>query len=706
MWSHKWTFWKKSTVTWLLCLTTWASITKAQTVLEAHLSQHSVRGVIKFTQSTPGDVVSIEASLSVAREYKGEYSWGIYPFPIDYSTEDFCHSRMLGRKPTYNFDTSLNKLPLDEAEVTDESIIRVSDLRYTTSSFNLTGLNAVWGHALVLEGPSRSRVCGSLMPTEAETRLKSAEARFTSPVGGSIWFTSLSLGSKVETKIYTNLVHVAGRAKSSSHKWQLFITDVLDTDSDIQGSGCDFLQILYDPNNDQGEGCSEDEPQKCREGDLTGKFGQIKVSRRESMFTKSYFHDNHLELPELDGSARSLFVVVYDEEAPDHYLACAKVRDIKTKVGEAKLGHEGLKGDISISQISPFFPAKVQVNLDGLQKKAGSYHIHEYPTTYDKRDNEDNPCSRTGGHYNPFRIDPTTSPKGGSSDKYEVGDLSGKHGALKELDSFSHSAVDPLLSLFGKFSVIGRSIVIHQYPRPTRWTCANIILKGQPLMTGVATFTYPVAGRIIFRQPQNDPYADTSIFVESLIYSDGSKNDSRDHKWHVHTNIPGRDFFNWTGRCLSSGGHFNPYQIDKDPQMYSECSNEHIPYRCEVGDLVNKHDRLAVSGRKRDLKNSVKFFTDSNLPLSGRYSIIGRSITIHDDFAPEHRGNRMACTGIYRAYRHKAVATSWFGNGQAIPVKGRLEFLQASPMDTTHVLVDLHGLNGVANAYHVHQVLV
>jgi len=92
--------------------------------------------------------------------------------------------------------------------------------------------------------------------------------------------------------------------------------------------------------------------------------------------------------------------------------------------------------------------------------------------------------------------------------------------------------------------------------------------------------------------------------------------------------------------------------------------------------------------------------------LSGRHSIIGRSITIHDDFAPEHRGNRMACTGIYRAYRHKAVASSWFGNGQTIPVKGRLEFIQASPMDPTHVLVDLHGLNGVANAYHVHQVAV
>ena len=37
----------------------------------------------------------------------------------------------------------------------------------------------------------------------------------------------------------------------------------------------------------------------------------------------------------------------------------------------------------------------------------------------------------------------------------------------------------------------------------------------------------------------DDPFEDTLIFVESLIYSDGSKNDTFDHKWHVHNNIPG-----------------------------------------------------------------------------------------------------------------------------------------------------------------------
>ena len=108
------------------------------TVLVSHLSQHSVTGTITFTQLRPGEAVSIKAELKVAREYKGEYSWGIYEFPIDYTKEDFCHSRLLGRKPILNFDTSLNKLPLDEAEVSEDPIISVS-LEYTSSELNLTG---------------------------------------------------------------------------------------------------------------------------------------------------------------------------------------------------------------------------------------------------------------------------------------------------------------------------------------------------------------------------------------------------------------------------------------------------------------------------------------------------------------------------------------------------------------------------------------
>ena len=89
-------------------------------------------------------------------------------------------------------------------------------------------------------------------------------------------------------------------------------------------------------------------------------------------------------------------------------------------------------------------------------------------------------------------------------------------------------------------------------------------------------------------------------------------------------------------------------------RVYQYCEADKTPLRCWVGDLAAKLGRLDVAGKILDLDSTKKFFTDSNLPLSGEASIIGHSIVVHDDHAPEHRGERMACTPIRRLYRHKA----------------------------------------------------
>ena len=69
-----------------------------------------------------------------------------------------------------------------------------------------------------------------------------------------------------------------------------------------------------------------------------------------------------------------------------------------------------------------------------------------------------------------------------------------------------------------------RSVVIHKSPVPHRWVCANIELAGaRQMLTAVARFTYPVAGQIIFRQDADDPFSDTTVLVDGLLYSDGTK---------------------------------------------------------------------------------------------------------------------------------------------------------------------------------------
>ena len=64
-----------------------------------------------------------------------------------------------------------------------------------------------------------------------------------------------------------------------------------------------------------------------------------------------------------------------------------------------------------------------------------------------------------------------------------------------------------------------------------------------------------------------------------------SQNDTQNHKWHVHTHLPGKDYFNWTGRCLSAKGHFNPYGVDADDNMYNDCVNERVPLKVCRNDI-------------------------------------------------------------------------------------------------------------------------
>eukprot|EP00094_Tigriopus_californicus_P005910 TCALIF_05695-PA protein Name:"Similar to sodE Superoxide dismutase [Cu-Zn] 5 (Dictyostelium discoideum)" AED:0.01 eAED:0.01 QI:0/-1/0/1/-1/1/1/0/1143 len=684
--------------------------------LFAHVSQHGVRGVISFKQSesagTSADAattttttttttlseVQIKVNLTISEDYAGEYSWGIYQFPIDYTVQDFCDSRMLGRRPIVNFDEHLGKLMLPTE---NQPVIELS-----TSEILLRGKDSIWGRSLVLVGPSKARICATILPDPNQNPLKVAEARFTSPIAGSVWFTTMSFGDGVETKIFSNLFHTQG-TKSTANDWKIYISDALDSSLDVNGQSCDFLQTLYDPEHRSGEGCSEDDPGKCREGDLTGKFGQVRVGKTESMFTKAYHNDVDITLPELDGS-QALFLVLFDADHQDSFFTCAKLRGIPVRHARAGFMEDGIKGEISFKQMSPFHPTTTLVHLTGLNQSTGGFHVHEYPVPQ-KMEADNNRCLRTGGHLNPFKIDKSVSPKPGqgSFDKYEVGDLSGKYGSFQDQNVRFDEFIDPTLSLFGKWSIVGRSIVIHEIPVPHRLACTNIDLVDREMLTAVAEYTYPIAGRIIFRQELEDPFSDTQVFVESLVYSDGSKNGTTDHPWHVHTAIPGKDYFNWTGRCLSAMDHFNPYDVSLEDNVYNECRNDHTPYRCELGDLANKLGRLSVAGRKKNIQETLRFYTDTNLPLSGPTGIIGRSIVIHDDKAPEHRGDRMACTGIYRQYRHKAVARDWFGNGVIPPpVDGKLEFIQDTGKSLAHTLVDLQGLDEEAYAYHVHLIPV
>jgi len=93
----------------------------------------------------------------------------------------------------------------------------------------------------------------------------------------------------------------------------------------------------------------------------------------------------------------------------------------------------------------------IKINLKGLKEGLHGFHVHEFG---DLREG----CNSLCAHYNPFNKE-----HGGPDDKERhVGDLgnikANENGIVKKTMS------DKLIKLRGKYSIIGRSIVIHEDP--------------------------------------------------------------------------------------------------------------------------------------------------------------------------------------------------------------------------------------------------
>ncbi|XP_076297419.1 DNA-directed RNA polymerase II subunit RPB2 isoform X3 [Lasioglossum baleicum] len=403
------------------------------------------------------------------------------------------------------------------------------------------------------------------------------------------------------------------------------------------------------------------------------------------------------------------------------------------------INSHGIKGEVTLTQVTPFEPTWVNISLTPVNDletrlryatKIKSYQIHELPAEATKAGSDSaDVCNTTGKVYNPSHIDETTVPPAGfgTQDQYAIGDLSGKLQGRKEgsyhYDILSGSAKlsgiywDTYLPLSGVHSITHRSLVLHKYNETDNmsivpWVCGTLTShlpdnSGQmPMITAQVIYRYPIVGRITFRQPQNDPQMDTTIIIEYLVHADGNAlNNSASHRWMVHDNSPGKDYYNWTGRCLSTGDPYNSYKVEWDSTHPEYCSLDEITL-CRVGDLT-RHGTIDIAGKKHYAPILTrKLFTDTLLSLSGPNSIVGKSLVIYDDNGPRARGERLACSIISKVYRRKAVVKDWFGNGENISLRGKVEFIQQSEYDITNGEITLDGLNGKMSGYHVHMTPV
>ena len=490
---------------------------------------------------------------------------------------------------------------------------------------------------------------------------------------------------------------------SSPLTWQInsgLVQMDIDAKTEIQDRCGSTIKDMYNPQSITGaNSCDTTTHTDCRIGDLTAKHGPITINN--SGRTRAFYGD--LKLP-LSGD-NSIIGKTLAFKNGNTYFACANIVQYPVMTAAADFNTDNITGKISFKQRSPLDPVEINMNLVNLRSGGGGYHVHKWPVPQRVGMNEpmcDN--DHVGGHFNPWNVDmgltyPT--PASTTPEKYEVGDFSGKFGKLSSMNDYMRNVTDPNLQLFGKNTIIGRSMVIHKDDSSaTRWVCASIWPGPEtPMHVAHAQFTYPVIGHIVLRQPVGMWYAETQVYLE-LNYGSMSTSQTTGHKWHVHQLPMGDDMMSASERCMSVKGHYNPYVVDLAGDYSSMCSNENH-FRCELGDLAGKHGKINI--RTTMGKAQKYFFSDMQLPLSGPQSIIGKSIVIHD---ANSGSSRLSCANIMLKQPRKVQVSRWSATIDGSSPTGSITFTE-NALDfltgMTKVEVRLASLHSDAAAYHVHK---
>ena len=230
-----------------------------------------------------------------------------------------------------------------------------------------------------------------------------------------------------------------------------------------------LLANIYDPTSSAAGGCSTSNQKNCAIGDLTSKLGRISFSSNVGHSVRQAYTDSNLPLFGNNNVGNLLMVIIPTDQSIKP--TCGKINVYAERSAKAIFSNEGVTGTIEFSQKSPLDPTKTSVNLQGLNGNAGGYHVHLWPVPERAKSSQNNMCAPeyVSGHFNPF-IDQVgipgsaNYPAAGAStyDMYEVGDLSAKYGMLNNDSNKTGTYTDYNLQLFGKNSIIGRSLVIHR----------------------------------------------------------------------------------------------------------------------------------------------------------------------------------------------------------------------------------------------------
>ncbi|XP_071978862.1 uncharacterized protein [Engystomops pustulosus] len=255
-----------------------------------------------------------------------------------------------------------------------------------------------------------------------------------------------------------------------------------------------------------------------------------------------------------------------------------------------------------------------------------NWHVHNAPLR-----TESERCDTAGGHFNPYNVPTDESYKDHCTKqdplRCEAGDYSTKHRPISfyPASPTRYVFIDTSSSLNGPDSIIGRSVVVHGAEgATTRVACANILLQRS---TVGRSGPWCGAGNAHGELRASQASEMTPTLVQVTFHGLGG----RAGGFHIHLlPVTAPDSEPCSNALVK--GHFNPFSVNAST---SPAPGNGTDDQYEVGDISGRRGMLLHQ------ENVTKQFTDMNFPLSGRQSVLGRSLVIHYT-----NGTRMQCASF------------------------------------------------------------
>ncbi|KAM4698728.1 LOW QUALITY PROTEIN: uncharacterized protein WCC33_014269 [Rhinophrynus dorsalis] len=585
----------------------------------AQFNMQGVNGTFIFKQESPFHQTQFVVSLRNLRGLAAHY--GIHSLPVlphQESGQNLCSTASTGE--TWNpFGVSKSAATYPQELGDEHNLWEMGDLSGRHGSLQghqefetilldtnlpLYGTNSIIGRSVVLsKADGLGWVCSTIWQ---EGDVWVASASFHKGVIGRVMFRQPKGGPDEELYL-VELSSVSGLT-SKDHNWH-----VHELPLQTEAESCANVGGHFNPNKvptgaNYSQECKSSSPLLCEVGDYAGRHAPITLlgpTPARYLFTDT---SSSLTGPK---SIVGKSLVIHGPGGAIFRIACANIilqRPIRGGTS-SWYGSGDSQGELKVSQISDLDPTSVHITFQGLKGRAGGFHIHLLPVTGGFGD----PCSNSliQGHFNPFGVNVSASPPpgNGTDDEYEVGDITGRRGSLVGRDMLTTQYLDMNFPLSGAHSILGRSLVIH-YSNGSRMQCASLLPdldSDGELVRAQAVFKGNLKGNISLMQivyPDGGS-SDTIILVDLQTPSAASSQNPR-LQWYIPTEENGAQWY-------------DPYEIANQGGQMSACG-PHSPLHCAVGDLTAKHGEMSAGIRK--------LVTDTNLPLTSDFSVIGRTLTV------------------------------------------------------------------------------